>query len=55
MPHAGLIAADEAGIDLARLALIPDTGVQLVAVLSALLVGVDLIAVAFSRDSRSVA
>ena len=45
-PDLGLVAADESGVDLARLALVPNPGAELVGVAAALLDGVDLVAVA---------
>lgn len=44
MPNLGLLAAHEAGLDLARTAVVPAPGDQLVAVLAALLEGVELVA-----------
>ncbi|WP_245645346.1 hypothetical protein [Pseudonocardia acaciae] len=46
MPTVGLVAAEEAGLVLARVALVPRPGADLVAVTAALLDGVDLVAVA---------
>jgi hypothetical protein len=46
VPDRGLVAASEAGIDLARLALVPDPGSDLVAVTAAVRAGVELIALA---------
>ncbi|WP_328617212.1 hypothetical protein OHS18_13300 [Amycolatopsis sp. NBC_00355] len=43
MPDLGLVAAAELGVDLDRIALIPDPGPELVAVLSALVDGFDLV------------
>ncbi|MGW5744540.1 hypothetical protein [Amycolatopsis sp. NPDC003861] len=43
MPEVGLVAAAELGVDLDRLALIPDPGAEVAAVLSALIDGFDLI------------
>jgi hypothetical protein len=43
MPDLGLAAAAEFGVDLDRIALVPDPGAELVAVLSALIDGFDLI------------
>ncbi|MEU0535704.1 hypothetical protein [Amycolatopsis tolypomycina] len=43
LPDLGLAAAAELGVDLARLALVPDPGAELVAVLSALVDGFDLV------------
>jgi putative ABC transport system permease protein len=43
MPDLGVAAAAELGVDLDRLALIPDPGAELVAVLSALIDGFDLV------------
>jgi len=49
-PELGLVAAAEAGVALERLALVPYPGADLVAVTAALLDGLDLVAVAFSRE-----
>jgi hypothetical protein len=49
-PELGLVAAAEAGVALERLALVPYPGADLVAVTAALLDGLDLVAVASSRD-----
>jgi hypothetical protein len=54
MGELGLVAAQEAGIELARLALIPDPGDQLVAVTSALLEGMDIVGIAGTAGSRRV-
>ncbi len=43
MPEVGLVAAAELGVDLDRLALIPDPRAELVAVVSALIDGFDLV------------
>ncbi|WP_410606576.1 hypothetical protein [Amycolatopsis sp. lyj-109] len=43
VPELGLAAAAELGVDLERLALVPDPGAELVAVLSALVDGFDLV------------
>ncbi|MDS0134666.1 hypothetical protein [Amycolatopsis sp. CM201R] len=43
MPAVGVAAAAELGVDLNRLALVPDPGVELVAVVSALIDGFDLV------------
>ncbi|MET8997098.1 hypothetical protein [Amycolatopsis sp. NPDC004169] len=43
MPALGVVAAAELGVDLDRLALVPDPGVELVAVVSALIDGFDLV------------
>jgi hypothetical protein len=43
MPDLGVAAAAELGVDLDRLALVPDPGAELVAVLSALIDGFDLV------------
>ncbi|SEB46800.1 hypothetical protein SAMN04489727_1988 [Amycolatopsis tolypomycina] len=43
MPDLGLVAAAELGVDLDRIALVPDPGAELVAVLSALVDGFDLV------------
>ncbi|MFC4082614.1 hypothetical protein [Amycolatopsis samaneae] len=45
VPSLGLAAADELGVDLSRLALVPRPGTELAAVVAALLDGVDLVAV----------
>lgn len=45
LPELGLAAAAELGVDLERLALVPDPGAELVAVLSALVDGFDLVVV----------
>jgi hypothetical protein len=52
MPSLGVVAAHEAGIDLSRLALIPNPGADLIAVTSALLDGIDLIALAGTGQLR---
>ncbi|MGI8798571.1 MAG: hypothetical protein ACR2GE_04635 [Pseudonocardia sp.] len=46
MPGLGLVAAAEAGVDLARLALVPAPGTEVVGVTAALLDGLDVVAVA---------
>lgn len=46
LPEVGLVAAEEAGLALTRLALVPDPGADLVAVTAALLDGLDLVVVA---------
>jgi hypothetical protein len=46
LPEVGLVAAQEAGLELARLALVPDPGPDLVAVTAALLDGLDLVVLA---------
>ena len=46
LPAVGLVAAEEAGLALDRVALVPHPGADLVAVTSALLDGLDLVAVA---------
>jgi hypothetical protein len=46
LPEIGVVAAAEAGLALARLALVPDPGPDLVAVTAALLEGLDLVVVA---------
>jgi hypothetical protein len=43
LPELGLAAAAELGVDLERIALVPDPGAELVAVLSALVDGFDLV------------
>ncbi|MGW4064153.1 hypothetical protein ACWEGE_38090 [Amycolatopsis sp. NPDC004747] len=45
MPSVGIAAAAEYGVDVTRLALVPSPGVELPAVIAALLDGVDLVAV----------
>lgn len=54
MPDVGLLAAAELGVELDRLALIPDPGPDLLQVLSILADGVDIIAVAPTRSGGSV-
>jgi hypothetical protein len=49
MPDIGLAAAAEAGVALERLALVPHPGDHLVAVASALLEGVDILAISGGR------
>ena len=51
MPDIGLLAAAELGVELDRLALIPDPGPDLMQVLSILADGVDIIAVAPARSA----
>jgi hypothetical protein len=53
MPELGLVAAHEAGLDLARVALVPNPGGELVAVTSALLDGLDLVAIAGTARLRA--
>ncbi|WP_445185109.1 hypothetical protein ACTXG6_43385 [Pseudonocardia sp. Cha107L01] len=53
IPDLGLVAAHEAGIDLSRLALIPNPGADLVAVTAALLDGLDLVAVGGTQQLRA--
>jgi len=48
-PQIGIVAAHEAGVSLERLALVPDPGDQLVAVTSALLEGMDIVAIGGQR------
>ncbi len=54
MPDVGLLAAAELGVELDRVALIPDPGPDLLQVLSILADGVDIIAVAPARSGGSV-
>ena len=54
-PELGLVAAAEAGIALERLALVPHPGDDLVAVVAALLDGLDLVAVAVPRRGMRAA
>jgi hypothetical protein len=50
LPEIGLVAADEAGVELERLAaLVPDPGDQLVAVTAALVEGLDVVVVGGGR------
>lgn len=53
LPELGVVAAAEAGLALERVALIPRPGSELVAVLSALIEGVELIAVADTQRLRA--
>lgn len=46
LPEIGLVAAEEAGLDLSRLALVSEPGLELVGVTAALLDGLDLVVVA---------
>lgn len=46
LPEVGLVAAEEAGLALSRLALVPDPGLELVAVTAALLDGLDMVVMA---------
>ncbi|MEV7091579.1 hypothetical protein AB0M80_01935 [Amycolatopsis sp. NPDC051045] len=55
LPSLGLAAAAEYGVDLARLALVPRPGVELPAVIAALLDGVDLVAVHAETVQAAVA
>jgi len=52
MPGLGLAAAAELGVDLNRVALIPDPGADALQVVSILIDGVDLVAVALSPSIR---
>src|SRR6478752_2971482 len=52
MPGLGLAAAAELGVDLNRMALIPDPGADVLQVVSILIDGVDLVAVALSPSIR---
>lgn len=54
MPDVGLLAAAELGVELDRVALIPDPGPDLLQVLSILADGVDIIAVAPSRSATGI-
>jgi hypothetical protein len=53
LPDFGLVAAAEAGIDLTKLALIPEPGTEIIQVVSALLDGVDLIVLGDTRRLRA--
>ena len=53
MPQLGLVAAHEAGLELSRVALIPRPGGELVGVVSALLDGLDLVALAAPEQLRA--
>ncbi|MEU0794580.1 hypothetical protein ABZ342_31355 [Amycolatopsis sp. NPDC005961] len=55
LPSLGLAAASEYGVDLARVALVPHPGVELPAVVAALLDGVDLVVVNAERVQPAVA
>jgi hypothetical protein len=55
MPSLGLAAAAEYGVDLGRVALVPRPGVELPAVVAALLDGVDLVAVQAETVQAAVA
>lgn len=55
MPGLGLAAAAELGVDLNRVALIPDPGADALQVVSILIDGVDLVAVALSPSIRPAA
>jgi hypothetical protein len=52
MPGLGLSAAAELGVDLTRVALIPDPGADVLQVVSILIDGVDLVAVALPSSVR---
>ena len=54
MPDVGLLAAAELGVELDRVALIPDPGPDLLQVLSILADGVDIIAVAPARSASGI-
>jgi hypothetical protein len=54
MPDVGLLAAAELGVELDRVALIPDPGPDLLQVLSILADGVDIIAVAPARSATGI-
>jgi hypothetical protein len=53
LPTFGLVAAAEAGMDLTKMALIPEPGTALLSVLSALLDGLDLIVVGDTQRLRA--
>lgn len=53
MPDLGVVAAAELGVDLDRLALVPNPGAELVAVVSALIDGFDLVVLG-SAASRAI-
>jgi hypothetical protein len=53
LPEIGAVAAAEAGMDLSRLALVPDPAAELVAVLATLLDGVELVAVTGTAALRA--
>jgi hypothetical protein len=53
LPNFGLVAAHEAGIDLTKLALIPEPGAELIQVVSALLDGVEVIVLGDTRRLRA--
>ncbi|WP_091505197.1 MULTISPECIES: hypothetical protein [Amycolatopsis] len=55
MPNLGLVAAEELGVEVGRLALVPRPGVEIASVAAALLDGVDLVAVAPGGVAPSVA
>jgi hypothetical protein len=55
MPHLGLVAAEELGVEVSRLALVPRPGVEFASVTAALLDGVDVVAVASGNTTPSVA
>lgn len=52
-PELGLVAAEEAGLVLSRVALVPHPGSDLIAVIAALLDGMDLVAVAGTQRLRA--
>jgi hypothetical protein len=52
MPDLGMAAASELGVDLARVALIPQPGAQVLSVITALLEGMDLVVLDFSFLKR---
>ena len=54
MPGLGLAAAAELGVDLNRMALIPDPGADVLQVVSILIDGVDLVAVSLPAAVRPV-
>lgn len=55
IPDLGLVAAQEIGVELSRLALVPRPGAEFAAVTAALLDGMDLVAVAPGNTAPSVA
>ncbi|MCP2301954.1 hypothetical protein LV79_001630 [Actinokineospora globicatena] len=55
MPNLGVLAASEAGMAVQRVALIPQPGAEIAAVVAALLDGFDLVAVAANRIGEQLA
>ncbi|WP_020668318.1 hypothetical protein [Amycolatopsis nigrescens] len=53
MPHLGLVAAEELGVEVSRLALVPRPGAEFASVTAALLDGMDLVAVDPSVTGRA--